>query len=70
MNIFISIFIFTCLMSIILLFTVKFNVKLSLDTKYPKLSGLISLRVKLQHSYIIINTMFIVGALILMFLLI
>lgn len=68
MNIFISVFIFTCLISIIFAVYGNFLIyKLSLETKYPKLSTIISLRVKLQHSYIITNTLFIVASLILMF---
>lgn len=68
MNIFISVFILTCLISIIFAVYGNFLVdKLSLETKYPKLSRIINLRVKLQHSYIITNTLFIVASLILMF---
>jgi hypothetical protein len=68
MNISISVLILTCLASIIFSVYGNFLIeKLSLQSKYPKLSSIISLRVKLQHSYIIINTSFIVGALILMF---
>lgn len=68
MNISISVFILTCLVSIIFAVYGNFLVdKLSLETKYPKLSRIINLRVKLQHSYIITNTLFIVASLILMF---
>ena len=68
MNIFISIFIFTCLVSIILAVYGNFLIdKLSLETKYPKLNSIISLRAKLQHTYVITNTLFILVALILMF---
>lgn len=68
MNIFVSIFIFTCLVSIILAVYGNFLIdKLSLETKYPKLNSIISLRAKLQHTYVITNTLFILVALILMF---
>ena len=67
MNIFISVFIFTCLVSILLAFYGNYLIeKLSLEEKYPKLSSIIRLRVKLQHYYVIINTIFIVIALILL----
>ena len=67
MHIFISIFILTCLLSII--FAVYGNSlidKLSLETRYPKLSSIIRLRVKLQHFYVLSNTLFIVIGLFLM----
>nr|BAM29337.1 hypothetical protein [Lentinula edodes] len=68
MNISISVFILTCLVSIIFAVYGNFLVeKFSLETKYPKLSKIINLRVKLQHLYIITNTLFIVASLILMF---
>ena len=67
MNIFISVFIFTCLVSILLAFYGNYLIeKLSLEEKYQKLSSIIRLRVKLQHYYVIINTIFIVIALILL----
>ena len=63
-----SIFIFLCLISIIFAVYGNFFIeKLSLEKKYPKLSFFIRLRVKLQHSFIISNTLFILVALILMF---
>nr|YP_010759104.1 hypothetical protein QEO35_mgp15 [Hericium alpestre]WEX32018.1 hypothetical protein [Hericium alpestre] len=66
MNISMSIFIFTCLVSIICSFYGNFLIdKLSLDKIYPKLSSIIKLRVKLQHYYIITNTILIVLGLIL-----
>ena len=40
---------------------------LQLEKKYPKFSNIISLRVKLQHFYVITNVLFIFVALILMF---
>jgi hypothetical protein len=68
MNIFISVFILTCLVSIIFAVYGNFLIdKLSLEKKYPKLSKIISLRVKVQHFYVISNTLFILTALILMF---
>nr|YP_009048501.1 hypothetical protein [Heterobasidion irregulare]AHK09754.1 hypothetical protein [Heterobasidion irregulare] len=65
MNILMSIFIFTCLASIIFAVYGNFLIdKLSLEQKYPKLSSLIRIRVNLQHYYIMINTLFIVLGLI------
>lgn len=65
MNILMSIFIFTCLVSIIFAVYGNFLIdKLSLEQKYPKLSSLIRIRVNLQHYYIMINTLFIVLGLI------
>jgi hypothetical protein len=62
-----AMFIFTCLISILFAFYGNFLIeKLSLEKKYPKLSGIIKLRVKLQHYYIIINSLFIFIALIVM----
>lgn len=60
-----SIFIFTCLASIIFAVYGNFLIeKFSLEQKYPKLSSLIRIRVNLQHYYIMINTLFIVLGLI------
>lgn len=58
---------FTCLLSII--FAVFANVLINifdLEKRFPKLSGIIRLRVKLQHSYEIVNTLLIVIGLFLM----
>lgn len=64
-NISSSIFILTCLVSIILSVYGNFILnKFSLESKYPKLAFFIKLRIKLQHSYVIINTIFILIALI------
>jgi hypothetical protein len=66
-NISSSIFILTCLVSIIFAVYGNFLIeRLSLEEKYPKLAIFMRLRVKLQHTYIISNTLFIVIALILM----
>jgi Skp family chaperone for outer membrane proteins len=66
-NISSSIFIFTCLVSIIFAVYGNFLIdRFSLEDKYPKLAFFMRLRVKLQHTYIISNTLFIVIALILM----
>nr|YP_010564210.1 hypothetical protein OYW92_mgp30 [Epichloe bromicola]UYX62194.1 hypothetical protein [Epichloe bromicola] len=66
-NISSSIFVLTCLVTI--LFSVYGNKlidKLNLEQKYPKLASFIKLRVKLQHTYVFINTLLIIIALILM----
>nr|YP_010164148.1 hypothetical protein K8J96_mgp30 [Metarhizium album]QRK27472.1 hypothetical protein [Metarhizium album] len=66
-NISSSIFVLTCLVTI--LFAVYGNKlldKLNLEQKYPKLASFIKLRAKLQHTYIFINTLLIIIALILM----
>lgn len=66
-NISSSLFILSCLVTI--LFSVYGNFiinKLSLEEKYPKIAIFIKLRVKLQHSYILINTLLIFIVLILM----
>lgn len=66
-NIFLIIFIFTCLITILFAFYGNYLIKnLSLEQKYPKLSGIIKLRVKLQHYYILTNSLFIFIALVLM----
>ena len=56
MNIFMNIFIFTCLLSITFAFYGNCLIeKLSLEKRYPKFSSLIRLRVKLQHYYLLTN---------------
>jgi hypothetical protein len=66
-NIFLMIFIFTCLITILFTFYGNYLIeKLSLEQKYPKLSSIIKLRVKLQHYYILTNSLFIFIALVLM----
>jgi hypothetical protein len=66
MNLLISIFILTCLISILFAFYGNYLIdKFSLETKLPKLSGIIKIRIKLQHYYIFINSFFIIIALIL-----
>ena len=60
MNITTIIFIFTCCISILFAISGKILIeKLSLEKRFPKLSILIKLRIKLQHYYILINTLFI-----------
>lgn len=64
-NIFSCVFIITCIISI--LFAVFGNYlidRFSLEQKFPKLSKIIQLRVKLQRYYVIINTLLILLALI------
>src|ERR1700726_4660213 len=66
-NIFLMIFIFTCLITILFAFYGNYLIeKLSLEQKYPKLSGIIKLKVKLQHYYILTNSLFIFIAIVLM----
>lgn len=66
-NLSLSIFILTCLISILFAFYGNFFInKLSLETKYPKLSGIIRLRMKFQHYYIITNSLLIIIALFVM----
>ena len=61
MNITTSIFILTCLISILFaIFGNFFIEKLSLEKRFPKLSGIIRLRAKLQHTYIFINSLLII----------
>lgn len=67
MNITTSLFILACLLSII--FAVYGNVfieKFNLEKRFPKLSGLIKWRVKLQHMTIIVNSILIIIGLILL----
>ena len=60
MNITTSIFILTCLISILFaIFGNFFIEKLSLEKRFPKFSNIIKLRIKLQHYYVLINTLFI-----------
>ena len=60
-NISSSIFIFTCLVSIIFAVYGNFLIdRLSLEEKYPKLAFVIKLRVKLQNSYIYVNSILII----------
>ena len=57
----------TCLITILFAVYGNFIIdKLSLQDKYPKLATFIKLRVKLQHTYVLINTLVIVVVLILM----
>ena len=66
-NISSSIFIFTCLVSIIFAVYGNFLIeRFKLEEKYPKLAFVIRLRVKLQHIYVITNSLFILVSLILM----
>jgi hypothetical protein len=66
-NIFLMIFIFTCLITILFAFYGNYLIEnLSLEQKYPKLSRIIKLIVKLQHYYIFTNSLFIFIALVLM----
>lgn len=59
MNICGILFILSCLVSILFAFYGKFLIeKLSLEERWPKLSGIIKLRIKFQHYYILINTLF------------
>ena len=58
-------FIFACLTTILFSFYGNYFIeKLSLETKFPKLSKFIQIRVKLQHFYIITNFIYIFLALI------
>ena len=62
-NIFSSIFILTCIISILFAVSGNFLIeKFSLDQKLPKLSKIIQLRVKLQHYYVYVNSIFIILA--------
>lgn len=66
-NISSSLFILACLVSILLGVYGNFLLnKLSLEEKYPKIAKLVKLRVKLQHTYILVNTLLILVVLILM----
>ena len=62
-NITSSIFILTCIISIIIAISGNYLIdKFILDQRYPKLSKIIELRVKLQNYYIYINSIFIILA--------
>lgn len=64
MNLLVCVFILTCLITIIFAFYGNYFInKLSLETKYPKISGFIKWRIKFQHYYIIVNSIYIVVAL-------
>jgi hypothetical protein len=66
-NISSSLFILACLVSILLGVYGNFLLnKLSLEEKYPKIAKLVKLRVKLQHTYVLVNTLLILVVLILM----
>lgn len=57
----------SCLITILIAFYGNFLIdKFSLEEKYPKLSGIIKLRRKFQHYYIISNSLIIIIALIFM----
>lgn len=65
MNLLVSTFIFVCLIDILFAFYGNYLIeKLSLEKKWPRLSGIIRLRIKLQHYSIIMNSLLIVLALI------
>lgn len=65
MNILMCTFIFSCLISILFSFYGSFLIdKFNLESKFPRLSGLIKLRVKLLHSSVLINSLLIVIALV------
>lgn len=62
-NILMSTFILSCLISILLSFYGSILIeKFNLESKFPRLSGLIKLRVKLLHSSVLINSLLIVIA--------
>ena len=66
-NISSCLFILTCLVTIILAVYSNFIIKkLDLEEKYPKLAKFINFRIKLQHTYILVNTLLILVVLILM----
>lgn len=66
-NISSCLFILTCLVTIILAVYGNFIIKkLDLEEKYPKLAKFINFRIKLQHTYILVNTLLILVVLILM----
>jgi hypothetical protein len=66
-NISSCLFILTCLVTILLAVYGNFIInKFSLEEKYPKIAKLVKLRVKLQHTYILVNTLLILVVLILM----
>ena len=67
-NTLLSVFILTCLISILFSFYGDFLItKFKLEEKFPKLSGLIKLRVKLLHSSVLINSLLIIIALLFLF---
>lgn len=62
-NILMCTFIFSCLITILMSFYGNFLIdKFNLERKFPRLSGLIKLRVKLLHSSVLINSLLIVIA--------
>ena len=64
-NITSCVFILTCIISILFALSGNYLIdKFSLEKKLPKLSKIIQLRVKFQNYYIIINSVFIILALI------
>lgn len=66
-NISSSLFILTCLVTIIFAVYGNFIInKLNLEEKLPKLAIFIKFRIKLQHTYILVNTLLIFVVLILM----
>lgn len=66
-NIFASVFIIGCLISMIFAFYGNYIIeKFNLEKRYPKLSGIIRLRIKLQQYYIVLNTILILLSAILM----
>lgn len=68
MNVFLCIFIFTCLISILFAFYGNYFIsKFNLEEKYPKFSKIIRLRVQFQQYYIILNSLAITLALSLQF---
>jgi hypothetical protein len=62
-NITSCVFILTCIVSILFALSGNYLIdKFSLEQKLPKLSQIIQLRVKFQHYYVIINSVFIILA--------
>jgi hypothetical protein len=62
-NITSSIFIFTCVVSILFAISGNYLInKFSLEQNFPKLKTIIELRVKFQNYYVIINSIFILLA--------
>jgi len=62
-NITSCVFIFTCIISILFAISGNYLIdKFSLEQKLPKLSKIIQLRVKFQHYYVFINSVFIILA--------
>jgi hypothetical protein len=67
MNFLLITIVFSCLITILFAFYGNFFIdKFSLEEKYPKLSGIIKLRRKFQHYYIITNSLIITFALLFM----